>query len=54
MTYRLVHELQQKAIPVTHACRVLQVAELVIISISSGAHAKPTLSNDSNTTYLGV
>jgi putative transposase len=26
MTYRLVHELQQKAIPVTHACRVLQVS----------------------------
>ena len=26
MTYRLIQQLQQKAIPVTHACRVLEVS----------------------------
>jgi transposase InsO family protein len=26
MTYRLIHDLQQKAFPVTHACRVLEVS----------------------------
>jgi putative transposase len=26
MTYHLIHQLQQKAIPVTHACRVLEVS----------------------------
>jgi transposase InsO family protein len=26
MTYRLIQQLQQKALPVTHACRVLEVS----------------------------